>query len=418
MLGDADSGVRAAAIVAIGAHQQRGCRHAVAAAARRSGSADPGHRCRRAGRQRGPADVDAAEGRWSTSQATRGTRRAGPAAMSPRRSAHIDEPRFRRILIPLLYDDAPEVAHEAMDSVQAAGASDFIFVPTLVSLLRNRQLKGARPRRCSSATGSRWSTRSRISCAIPRKTSGCGGTSRRALAQIPSQKSVDVLVAALEEPDGFLRFKVIAALDRLRRSDAPLDVPARDARAHTLREGAQYLQLPVAPQQPVRAKSLESHDLLSKAIEQKMERTKDRIYRLLALMYPWRDIGAAQWTLAHGEARGRASASEYLDNILTGQLRKRIMPVIEDLPLEENVRRGNVLLKTRPRDLEETLLHLINDDDQVIAAVAIDVVRQNSLVARRRHRARARASRRPRLVCLRDRIVGAGGAADAGGAPP
>jgi CRP-like cAMP-binding protein len=74
----------------------------------------------------------------------------------------------------------------------------------------------------------------------------------------------------------------------------------------------------------------------------------------------------------------RASASEYLDNILTGQVRKRLMPVLEDLPLEERVKRGNMLLKTRPRDLEETLLHLINDDDQVVAAVAIDVVRQTA----------------------------------------
>jgi CRP-like cAMP-binding protein len=110
-----------------------------------------------------------------------------------------------------------------------------------------------------------------------------------------------------------------------------------------------------------------------------MERTKDRIYRMLALVYPWKDIAAAQWTLRYGEPRSRASASEYLDNILTGQLRRRIMPVLEDLPHEEKVRRGNVLLKTRPRDVEETLLQLINDDDQVVAACAIDVVRQQKM---------------------------------------
>ena len=57
------------------------------------------------------------------------------------------------------------------------------------------------------------------------------------------------------------------------------------------------------------------------------------------------------------------------------------MPVLEDLPLEEKVRRGNVLLKTRPRDVEETLLQLINDDDQVVAAAAIDVVRQQQMWA-------------------------------------
>ena len=110
-----------------------------------------------------------------------------------------------------------------------------------------------------------------------------------------------------------------------------------------------------------------------------MARTKDRIYRLLALIYPWQDISAAQWTLEHGDARSRASASEYLDNILTGQLRKRIMPMLEDLPLDEKVRRANVLLKTRPRDVEETLLQLINDEDQVVAAAAIDAARQHKI---------------------------------------
>ena len=46
------------------------------------------------------------------------------------------------------------------------------------------------------------------------------------------------------------------------------------------------------------------------------------------------------------------------------------MPALEDLPRDEKVRRGNVLLKTRPRDVEETLLQLINDEDEVVAAAA------------------------------------------------
>jgi CRP-like cAMP-binding protein len=40
-----------------------------------------------------------------------------------------------------------------------------------------------------------------------------------------------------------------------------------------------------------------------------------------------------------------------------------------------------VLLKTRPRDSEETLLQLINDDDQVVAATAIDFVREHRMWA-------------------------------------
>jgi CRP-like cAMP-binding protein len=52
------------------------------------------------------------------------------------------------------------------------------------------------------------------------------------------------------------------------------------------------------------------------------------------------------------------------------------MPVLEELPPDEKMRRGYVILRSRPRSAEETLLELINDEDQVIAACAIDYVRE------------------------------------------
>ena len=96
--------------------------------------------------------------------------------------------------------------------------------------------------------------------------------------------------------------------------------------------------------------------------------------------HPWKDIMAARWAIKRDTGGGqRAGALEYLDNIVASQLRSRVMPILEDLPLEEKVRRGNVILKTRPRDVEETLLELINDDDQVVASAAIDLVGENEL---------------------------------------
>ena len=52
------------------------------------------------------------------------------------------------------------------------------------------------------------------------------------------------------------------------------------------------------------------------------------------------------------------------------------MPVLENLPIDEKVRHANLALKTRPRDVEETLLQLINDPDQIVAAAAIDLVEE------------------------------------------
>ncbi len=290
----------------------------------------------------------------------------------------IDSPRFRLLLVPLLYDPAPEVANEAMESVQAAGASEFIFVPTLVALLRHRQLKG-RARSVLVSYGEPVIDTLAHVLRDPDEDPWIRRHVPATLAQIPSQTSVDVLVGAFAERDGFLRYKAVAALDRMRRSDAPLTWPREPIETLALREAHRFFTYLSLHDNLYRRASLEQDSLLALALEQKMQRTRDRIYRLLGLLYPWRDIAAAEWTLQHGDPRSRASASEYLDNILTGRLRKEIMPVVEDLPVEEKVRRGNVLVRTRPRDVEETLLQLINDDDQVVAAAAIDLVRRHGI---------------------------------------
>ena len=83
------------------------------------------------------------------------------------------------------------------------------------------------------------------------------------------------------------------------------------------------------------------------------------------------------------------------------------MPLVDDVPIDEKVRRANVVLKTRPRDAEETLLQLINDDDQIVAAAAIDLVEERKLwTLANDHRVRARAPGRERLVRVRSRLLG------------
>ena len=379
-LSDPDARVRAAAISALAAISQE---DAVSLA--RPLLADPDARIRTtaaialAGSTR-PADVDVAESVLAELAAD-----AGDTHRKARRDVaiairHIAEPRFRRLLIPLLYDPAPEVADEAMESVRAAGTDDFVFLPALITLLRNRALKGR-----ARAVIVSYGEPAIEALNFFMRDEGEDIWIRRhipgTIGQIPSQKSVDVLVAGLGEPDGFLRYKIVAALERLRRGQATFTFPREPIEALTVAEGNRYFTHLSLHHNLFARQALQRDSLLSDALIQKMARIKDRIYRLLALIYPWKDIAAAEWTLQHGDARSRASASEYLDNVLSGTLRKRIMPLLEDLPAEEKVRRGNVLIKSRPRDVEETLLQLINDDDQVVAAAAIDVVRQNQMWA-------------------------------------
>ena len=199
------------------------------------------------------------------------------------------------------------------------------------------------------------------------------------LARIPCQRSMDILVEMMGDRDGFLSFKVLAAMEKLRRTHPSLTFDRETVEKRVLREIRKYYnRLGLHYNLFVRAK-MPTDVVLAPALEEKTRRTVDRIYRLLGLPYPWKDIAATRWAVEHGDRRARAGALEYLDNILASQIRHRLMPVLEDIPLEEKVRRGNVILKTRPRDVEETMLELINDDDQAVAAAAIDLVGEKEM---------------------------------------
>jgi HEAT repeat protein len=380
LLADPDAAVRAGAIAALGAISNE---DAASLARPMLADEDPRIRATAAAAlstSTRPEDLDIAEAALAgviadTSEAARDARR--DVAVAIRQTSL---PRFQRLLIPLLYDPAAEVADEAMASVRASGAEDFVFVPTLIALLRHRRLKG-HARAVLVGYGESVVDALAHFMRDPEEDIWVRRHIPATLALIPGQKAVDVLTAALAERDGFLRYKAVSALERLRRNHEGLTFPRPPIEKLAVDEGREYFNYLSLQHNLYAQKRLPPGSTLALALEQKITRIKDRIFRLLTLLYPWRDITAAQWTLAHADTRSRASASEYLDNILEGQLRKRIMPVIEEMPLEEKVRRGNVLLKTRPRDVEETLLQLINDEDQVVAAAAIDTAREHKIWA-------------------------------------
>ncbi len=289
-------------------------------------------------------------------------------------------PRFRRLLVPLMYDPQREVALEAIKSAGRLGGEDYIFVPALVSLLRNRLLK-ASARQVLVGYGEGVIDTLAYFLRDPDEDIWVRRHIPSTLALIPSQKTMNVLVDALSEGDGFLRFKVINALLRLKQSHPQFTLPAERVQPLLVQESNRYFSYLSLHYNLVHKDPAAKESLIARALFEKLGRTLDRLYKLLGLLYPWKDISAARWSLEHGDARVKASAAEYLDNLLDSQVRKRVMPVLEDLPIEEKVRRGNLLLKTRVRDAEDSLAQLVHDEDQIVAAAAMHFVEQRGLWA-------------------------------------
>jgi CRP-like cAMP-binding protein/HEAT repeat protein len=292
----------------------------------------------------------------------------------------IRTPRFRPLLVPLMYDPAREVAEEAIGSAGKLGASDYLFVAPLLALMTNRLLK-RHAREVLVGYGDEIVETLAYFLNDAEEDIWVRRHIPSTLALIPTQPSVDVLLAALDAPDGFLRYKALRALGRLKREHPELAIPTAPVEALVVKETNRYfnylgLHYNVAVNDPVARNTL-----LARALREKLGRTVDRIYHLLAMIYPWKDVAAARWTLEHATGRARAGALEYLDNLLTGQMRKRVIPVLDDVPLEEKVRRGNLLLKSRVRDVEDSLAQLVHDTDQVVAATAIHFVESRGIWA-------------------------------------
>jgi hypothetical protein len=190
---------------------------------------------------------------------------------------------------------------------------------------------------------------------------------------------VNALVACLAGDDGFLRFKAVLALERLQKDRPEIVVPAEPVEKLLRQEATRYFRYLGLSYNLVDQGGLARDTLVAQAISEKLSRSFDRIFRLLGLIYDRKDVRAARFAIERGEVRARASAIEFLDNTLSGPLRKMVLPIIDEMPLSERVRKGNVLVKNRVRGVEETLSQLIYDDDPIVAATAIDVVRERKI---------------------------------------
>ena len=92
------------------------------------------------------------------------------------------------------------------------------------------------------------------------------------LALIPTQRSMDVLLDALDDPDGFLRYKVVAAIEKLRRDHPELVFDARGrSRRSCSRRRSRYYRYLTLRYNIVQRDAEASRSLLVRALDDKLD---------------------------------------------------------------------------------------------------------------------------------------------------
>jgi ATP/ADP translocase/HEAT repeat protein/CRP-like cAMP-binding protein len=306
---------------------------------------------------------------------------AAPTRLTVARAlGHVTHPRFRPLLVPLMYDADLNVARAAIESAVRLGVSsgDFLFVPPLISLMRNRLLKGA-ARQVLVSYGEEIVDALAYFMRDKEEDIWVRRHVPSTLALIPSQRSLDVLVTALDDEDGFMRYKAGAAIQKIRDARPDLTVDRAVIERQILQESLRAFNALTLHHNLFVIGNLDQDTLLASVLKEKQQRAVNRIFRLLGLVFPPDDIAAVRVALANSDSRLRSGATEYLDNLLSGEVRRRVMLLLEEMPADERVRKGNVIFKTRTRDVEDTVAQLVHDEGQVIAASAIHLIEQRQM---------------------------------------
>jgi AAA family ATP:ADP antiporter len=111
--------------------------------------------------------------------------------------------------------------------------------------------------------------------------------------------------------------------------------------------------------------------LLRRALEEKQQSNLERIFRLLGLVYPPNDIFYAYQGFISGKKALQANAIEFLDNLLSRDVKKYILPILDDVPVETVLRKGEEFFQVRMSTKEDALERLITGRDNWIKCCAI-----------------------------------------------
>lgn len=203
----------------------------------------------------------------------------------------------------------------------------------------------------------------------------------KVLGLLGSQNAVDELLENISGLDIPVRHQIIKSLNKLRKKYQYLifDKRVEAALLEELKHYHSVITILNSAEQNS-ADVGESGGLLRKALKERLEDHLERIFRLLGLLYPAKDIYNAFTAATNSNKTIKANAIEFLDNILTTNHKKLLLPIVEDSISEQvikNVNRANGQIITNER---EAINHLFEGSDLWLIACAIYTVGQKGLV--------------------------------------
>jgi AAA family ATP:ADP antiporter len=200
----------------------------------------------------------------------------------------------------------------------------------------------------------------------------------RILERIGSPRCLVLLTNCLAVKDPDTRGETAHAAARLRNK---LEATVDEERVKHLldEEVADHYQLLAALADLSAVSGEDGPDLLRDAITERLARSFQRIFRFLGILYPLRSIELIYTSLTSQNLTARSNAVEVLDNLLDKDLKRRVLPMVEDLPAEKVLQRGAEHYEIVRREPIEWIKRFLTSRDPWLVVVALHLASELGL---------------------------------------
>jgi len=248
-----------------------------------------------------------------------------------------DRPAAR--LLPVLQELASAREAQVLGPVAAAlGAiGGDAAIAILLALLGHREARAAARAALARAGGTAFDL-SAAALSDPGQPLPVRANLPRALVEIDALRAARVLLdGLLVEDDGFVRYRILRALNRVQRArpDAALDedILGRAAVA-AVQSAYRYLAWRLFLDDGAarwEARRTPTWELLRDLLREKEDNAIERLFRVLALRYPRDDFRRLLRTLRTGGRRARDAGRELIDNLLSGPAHTLTLALVDEV---------------------------------------------------------------------------------------
>ncbi len=214
------------------------------------------------------------------------------------------------------------------------------------------------------------------------------------LTNLPSQQTVNGLMTLLDDKDVTVRQEAIRSLSELKTTYPQYHFDHLKVVRNILEEckmyhqtlSAMHTQIIISYRNRTKSRQLvtdeerNARSSLLELLERRLDAGLERIFKLLGLKYGPKDIEIAYEGILSEKQDAQSKAIEYLDNLLYGDLKRKLLPIIENTILDVTSEEVQQSLITKvPTEYECFQILLQANDHKIKLAVLFLIGQQKNI---------------------------------------